>query len=279
VSTPEDPRLDGSAGVPSDPGPRNRTPGREETALAAEVRRIREKVDRTAELHTALAATVSEQLAPELGALRQATVDELASLRGDLNEVLETLNKEKNPPVDWFHLTAEQAEEQWPVLAQWVGEVFVPWYRITRGQLPDCWALHPNALVELSWLRSAHLQSYIPSSHPHIAAEWHDRHVPPRRAPGLRAGVPRARHPVHPAPGATCARRAAVEPAPGLPAGRAQLGRGDPDRAPAAGRTATLVGLLRASCSRGSRLATRPRPAGRRPAGSPRDRRRGAAYS
>jgi hypothetical protein len=175
VSTPEDPRLDGSGRVPSDPGPRNPTPGREQTALAAEVRRIREKVDQTAELHTALAATVSEQLAPELGALRQATVDELASLRGDLNEVLETLNRENNPPVDWFHLTAEQAEEQWPVLAQWVGEVFVPWYRITRDQLPDCWALHPNALVELSWLRSAHLQSYIRSSHPHIAAEWHVR--------------------------------------------------------------------------------------------------------
>jgi hypothetical protein len=175
VSTPEDPRLDGSEGVPSDPGPRNPTPGREQTALAAEVRRIREKVDQTAELHTALAATVSEQLAPELGALRQATVDELASLRGDLNEVLETLNRENNPPVDWFHLTAEQAEEQWPILAQWVGEVFVPWYRITRDQLPDCWALHPNALVELSWLRSAHVQSYIPSSHPHIAAEWHAR--------------------------------------------------------------------------------------------------------
>jgi hypothetical protein len=37
----------------------------------------------------------------------------------------------------------EQAREPRPILAQWIAEVLVPWYEITRDELPDCRPLHP----------------------------------------------------------------------------------------------------------------------------------------
>lgn len=56
-----------------------------------------------------------------------------------------------------------------------VGEVLVPGYELTCEELPDCWALHFPVVIELSWLRSAHVQSYLRHTHPHITAEWHTR--------------------------------------------------------------------------------------------------------
>ncbi|MFC5947467.1 hypothetical protein ACFQH9_04155 [Pseudonocardia lutea] len=63
-------------------------------------------------------------------------------------------------------------------LGRWIAEVFVPWYEITRDELPDCWPLHRPALVELSWLRSAHAQAYLRSAPPSAAGEWHQRWRP-----------------------------------------------------------------------------------------------------
>jgi hypothetical protein len=67
----------------------------------------------------------------------------LGSSSCQLAEVLTTLRREENAPVNWPALTAEQAREQWPILAQWIAEVLVPWYEITRDELPDCRPLHP----------------------------------------------------------------------------------------------------------------------------------------
>lgn len=157
-------------------------------ADAAAVRRhrlLRERVDAVdrdlTELraaHADLASTVSERLAPELEALGTAVTAELEQLRGAVTEMLAEHAKAENPPVDWAKLSVEDATQQWATLARWVGEVLVPVYGITRNELPDCWPLHFTAVVELSWLRSAHVQSYLPGTHPHITAEWHTRWRP-----------------------------------------------------------------------------------------------------
>jgi hypothetical protein len=87
-------------------------------------------------------------------------------------------DKTKNPPVDWATLTEEQAAAQWPILARWVGEVLVPRYELTRDDLPDCWALHPPVVAELSWLRTAYVQAYLSRSSPQLGADWHTRWRP-----------------------------------------------------------------------------------------------------
>jgi hypothetical protein len=77
--------------------------------------------------------------------------------------------------VHWPSLTADAASDQWQLLTDWVEEILEGWYQLTRGQLPDCWALHRPMVVELSWLRSGYLAAYSPKAVPHLAAEWHTR--------------------------------------------------------------------------------------------------------
>lgn len=161
---------------------------RRDKADAAALRRhqlLRERVDAVdqdlAEMrraHVELASTVSERLGPELEALGESVTAELEQLRGTVAEVLAEQTKAENPPVDWAQLSVEEARDQWPALARWIGEVFVPVYGVTRNELPDCWPLHFTAVVELSWLRSAHVQSYLPGTHPNITADWHTRWRP-----------------------------------------------------------------------------------------------------
>lgn len=141
----------------------------------AELRRLRERLDRFTGLHNALAASVSEQLAPELAVLRSDTAEALAVHTAQLERILKRQGRQSNPPVDWAGMTAEQAEQQWPILAQWVAVVLAGWYELTRDELPDCWALHRPVLVELSWLRSAYVQAYLADADPHVAADWHTR--------------------------------------------------------------------------------------------------------
>jgi hypothetical protein len=100
---------------------------------------------------------VSEDLAPWVKALQQLVTEEFGRLRSEIDVLLaerQEQNKTKNPPVDWAALSEEQAAEQWPILARWVGETLVPRYELTRNELPDCWALHPPVVAELSWLRA-----------------------------------------------------------------------------------------------------------------------------
>jgi hypothetical protein len=156
-----------------------------EAVQARRIRDVRAKVEDLGRRHTELAVTVSEGIAPELAELHKVTRslhkmahEELGELRAAVKELFTEQEKAKNPPVDWPALTAEQAAEQWPILAKWVGRVLVPWYELTRAELPDCWAMHRPVAVELSWLRSAHVQDYLPHSHPHLAGEWHVRWRP-----------------------------------------------------------------------------------------------------
>ena len=107
--------------------------------------------------------------------------DEFGRLRGEVDVLLserQEQDKAKNPPVDWASLSAKQAAEQWPILARWVGEVLVPRYELSRDELPDCWALHPPVVAELSWLRTAYAQAYLTRSPPQLSADWHTRWRP-----------------------------------------------------------------------------------------------------
>ena len=54
----------------------------------------------------------------------------------------------------------------------------MPRYELTRDELPDCWALHPPVVAELSWLRTAYVQAYLTRSPPQLGADWHTRWRP-----------------------------------------------------------------------------------------------------
>ena len=81
-------------------------------------------------------------------------------------------------PVAWHVLNRDEARAQWNKLLTWVDQVLCRTYGITRGQLPDCWTRHPAMRNELSWLRTCHVQAYLPTGHGGGAAEWHLRYLP-----------------------------------------------------------------------------------------------------
>ena len=100
----------------------------------------------------------------------------------------------------------------------------MPRYELTRDELPDCWALHPPVVAELSWLRTAYVQAYLTRSPPQLGADWHTRWrpavltrireliKPDECAPGKHA--PRRGTPVEPAaPNGALPRTQLAEPA------------------------------------------------------------------
>jgi hypothetical protein len=148
---------------------------------AAQLDTVAEQLKQAGRQHTDLAAAVSEDLAPRVSALQQLVTDEFGRLRGEVDVLLserEEREKTKNPPVDWASLSEEQAAEQWPILARWIGEILVPRYEATRNELPDCWPLHPPVVAELSWLHTAYVQAYLTRSPPQLSADWHTRWRP-----------------------------------------------------------------------------------------------------
>jgi len=151
-----------------DPAARNRRPAALDAALLHdELSVLHQRVTRFTAAHNALARVLDNEVRPGLATL--------ASLKAQLDELAHSLNTPVPRPVHWPALSAAQAGAQWPILADWIAEVLVPGYELTRAQLPDCWALHPPAVIELSWLRSAHIHAYQPSAPPALAAEWHCR--------------------------------------------------------------------------------------------------------
>jgi hypothetical protein len=75
-------------------------------------------------------------------------------------------------------MTAEQARDAWYDLADWISDTFVPWYGITRDQLPDCWALHRPVVSELSWLHHTYRAAHLPGAPAHLTADWHTQWKP-----------------------------------------------------------------------------------------------------
>jgi hypothetical protein len=82
------------------------------------------------------------------------------------------------PPPNWAVMNAEEAARAWADLAWWLEHTFVPWYDITRDQLPDCWALHRPVVSELSWLRHTHRAAHESTAPAHLAADWHTHWKP-----------------------------------------------------------------------------------------------------
>ncbi|UKD50744.1 hypothetical protein L3Q65_00015 (plasmid) [Amycolatopsis sp. FU40] len=154
-----------------DGGPNKRSADRDRKLadLAADLRKTRGEVADVRNTVGDLAATISEW-APQLVDVQK----DLAQLGGQVEELLESPDI-KNAPVNWPELPAEDAEREWAKLGEWVHEILGGWYLVTRGQLPDCWPLHRPAFLQLAWLRSSHIESYLSRTHPSQAAEWNVR--------------------------------------------------------------------------------------------------------
>jgi hypothetical protein len=158
--------------------PLNQSPTVELTSLAAHLRRLSDRIDQISEAHTELAATISTQLAPELGSLRNECLEQLGLHAEQIHQLNARAAAKQIQPIKWPSIPADQAATAWTALANWIAEVLVPWYQLTREDLPDCWALHKPVVVELSWLHTAHLEAFQPGAAAYLAADWHTRWRP-----------------------------------------------------------------------------------------------------
>lgn len=110
----------------------------------------------------------------------EETANGLLELRGRVDALSSELAAApKVTAVCWPALPAEEADEVWGLLAGWISEVLGPFYRLTRGELPDCWAQHPDAVLELVWLHASYRDAFEDGNgRPGAAAEWHTRWRP-----------------------------------------------------------------------------------------------------
>jgi hypothetical protein len=139
---------------------------RDVTELQAELGRIAALLGENADL---LAQTL-----PRVTAL-DADLADLAARVDDLTAATPTAGVARVAGVDWPALSAPDAASEWEALATWVADVLGPFYQLTRAQLPDCWALHPPAVIELIWLRRTYAAAHAPDAAPAAAGEWHTR--------------------------------------------------------------------------------------------------------
>jgi len=203
--TDPDPRTDGrrparpdqGAGEGGREGGRSRT-GRDQVVadLDAELRATRrelgERLDRLAAdlAATRTTTTSTTGLVAETLPRFEDLAGEVAELRGRLDQLAATVPPDpETPPVCWPALDVTEADAAWQALADWVADVLGPWYQLTRGQLPDCWALHRPALLELSWLHTSWQDAHLPHARPAATAEWHARWRPAALA-AIAATIP-----------------------------------------------------------------------------------------
>jgi hypothetical protein len=194
------PGSGGGRGEVPDGGPHNPPPppppAEQMVVLTAEITRIRRHTDSANRVATERHDQMRRALADGLAHNRRDTADLVAQLRRDtedhfletagtlrehataIERVLTNQQRGALPPVPWHTLNVADAQREWELLARWIDQVFVPWGEITRAELPDCWAMHRPVLVQLSWLRTLHVQAYRPNSDPVLAAEWHVRWSP-----------------------------------------------------------------------------------------------------
>lgn len=150
------------------------------TAHAAHLRRLSDRID---------------HLADELANLRAHT-DQLTTIATDIQHTLDLPPPPQAPeagPPCWPTMTAEDAAAAWEALADWIADTLVPWYGITRGQLPDCWARHPPVVAELSWLHHTHHAAHQPGAPAHLVADWHT-HWKPTALHHIHNAVPHRGH-------------------------------------------------------------------------------------
>ncbi len=188
------------AGSPRSGGPRRAARGGRDRELLesieANLRLMRPELERVGVLTREHAGLLSEAL-PHLGELDTA----LAGLRGRVQALEGTEEPDDNAgpydpaaltaagllpdpghQVDWHLMSAEQALPAWEALGAWVATVVCGRLGFTRTQLPDCWALHPDVVAELSWAHQTHRLYAGAKISPAHLAEWHTRWLPHLRA-------------------------------------------------------------------------------------------------
>ncbi len=162
---------------PAEPGgparsPLSRAQARDEllARLAAQVRTRQATTERRLGVLEATTAESADLLAQALPRIDGA-LDQLAALTAHLDG-------DPVAPVCWPTLTVEEAAGVWAQLADWIDDVLVGWYGITRAQLPDCWALHRPVVLELTWLHTTYREAHTPGARAGLAADWHTRWRP-----------------------------------------------------------------------------------------------------
>lgn len=160
--------------------------------VASELRALRERLAETDAITRECAGLLSEtapkvfELEEHVAALR-GTVAALVQDAEDtpaedpaVTEAKARLGMRPEPPGPWCWplFDAEQATTAWDALGRWVGEVLVPTYELTRGQLVDCWPRHPRLVAELSWLRHGYLEAHALGAAAQKASDWHLRQLP-----------------------------------------------------------------------------------------------------
>ncbi len=166
-------------GTPPPSGPDNPSPTAELTALAARLCRLADHVDDLDTRGNGLADAIADQVLPRL-----------AEHAAQIRQLLDTGTTIGDGSHDWAAMDADRASVEWDTLARWIEQTLVPWFEITRDQLPDCWALHRPAVIELAWLHRAHQAAHQPGAAPHLPAEWHTRWKPAALR-AIRDAVPR----------------------------------------------------------------------------------------
>lgn len=164
--------------------------------LGEQIRRLRSKVDAVGaeqrSTHATLTSTTGHvaELLPRVNDLER-NLDALADQVGapaassvgtpgsDGNAAGAEDTPVPTPAMGWDAMDVEVATAAWEALARFVGEVLHAQYRLTRLQLPDCWALHPRLVRELAWLRSSYVDAAtLEDEVPTAATPWHVRALP-----------------------------------------------------------------------------------------------------
>lgn len=112
------------------------------------------------------------------------------------DDALDEVVRDLASPLDWRTVPAEEAEQRWRELGEWVAW-FADRYALDHRVIPPCWYLH-GALVDLlSALRDRHRMDFERFAAPSGPAEWHTifRNLEPRlREWAARTGCTRDAH-------------------------------------------------------------------------------------
>lgn len=108
----------------------------------------------------------------ELDTLVRHLGEDLTALAADLTD-----NADHPPLPSWLAADdPDRGRELLTDLTDWLARVYL---RYPDAALPSCWAWHPTAVEELSWLRRAHRAAYDgPRASWREIGDWHDRQRP-----------------------------------------------------------------------------------------------------
>ena len=89
-----------------------------------------------------------------------------------VNAMIEDLLGRVPRPITWSRLTAEQADQTWLALDEWV-RWLVTRYALDHRDVPPCWYAHGDLVEELTALMTAHQGAYDRAGPATGPADWH----------------------------------------------------------------------------------------------------------